>query len=104
MTDVTRYKNVDIEVEIDLSDVNEFISEASRSELDDIAQTLASRGVNCGLSALDAATVIHLIERANQFGIADMLDELKREGERVGVFLKVDAYINSPHASPLQGA
>ena len=89
MTDVIRYKNVDIEVEIDLSDVNEFISEASRSELEDIAQTLASRGVNCGLSVLDAATVIHLIERANQFGIADMLDELKREGERVGVFLKV---------------
>lgn len=31
-----------------------------------------------------------LIERANQFGLDDMLDELKREGERVGAYLKVE--------------
>lgn len=30
-----------------------------------------------------------LVERNNQFGLDDMLDDLKREGERVGAFLKV---------------
>lgn len=31
-----------------------------------------------------------LIERANQFGLNDMLDELKCEGQRIGAYLKLE--------------
>jgi hypothetical protein len=90
MTKVTLYKNIDVEVEIDLDDVTEFISEASRNDHDEIAKSLASHGIHSTLTVLDAATIRHLIERANIFGFTDMLDDLKREGERIGVFLKAE--------------
>ena len=31
----------------------------------------------------------HLINRANQFGLQDLLDELKYEGDRVGAYLNI---------------
>ena len=90
MSKATIYKNVDVEIEIDIDDVREFISEADQNDLDEVAKALASHGIHSALTRLDAATVRHLIERANIFGFADMLDDLKREGERVGVFLKAE--------------
>ena len=86
----TVYKNVDVSIEIDLDDVTEFIEDASPNDLDEIARALAGKGVNAVLAELDAATVRHLIERVNIFGVEDMLDDLKREGERIGVYLKGD--------------
>ena len=90
MSKATIYKNVDVEIEIDIDDVREFISEADQNDLDEVAKALASHGIHSALTMLDAATVRHLIERANIFGFSDMLDDLKREGERVGVFLKAE--------------
>ena len=80
--------DVDVDVDIDADDVLEFIKEANQSELTDIANALSFRSVPQGLTELDAATVRHLIERVNIFGVEDMLDDLKREGERIGVYLK----------------
>ena len=95
MSKATIYKNIDVEIEIDLNDVTEFISEANQVDLDGVAKALASHGIHSTLTSLDAATVRHLIERANIFGFADMLDDLKREGERIGVFLKAEVKINA---------
>ena len=80
--------DVDVDVDIDVYDVLEFIKEANQNELTDIANALSFRSVPQGLTELDALTVRHLIERVNIFGIEDMLDDLKREGERIGVYLK----------------
>lgn len=90
MRTATIYKTIDVEVDIDLDDVRDFISEASKADLEEMAKELASKDVHSTLTALDAATIRHLIERANIFGIEDMMDDLKREGERVGAYLRVE--------------
>ena len=88
MSKVTVYKTIDVDIEIDLDDVTDFISEASQTDLDEVAKALASKGIHSTLTVLDAATIRHLIERANIFGVEDMMDDLKREGERIGAYLK----------------
>lgn len=80
--------DVDVDVDIDVGDVLDFIKEANQGELTDISNALAFRHVPQGLTTLDAATIRHLIERINIFGMEDMLDDLKREGERIGIYLK----------------
>lgn len=87
----TSYKNVDVEIDIDLNDVTDFISEATKSELESITEALASKGLNVAFLHLDSATVAHLVSRANQFGIQDMLLELKQAGEKVGSYLNLKA-------------
>ncbi len=87
----TSYKNVDVEIDIDLNDVTDFISEATKSELESITEALASKGLNVAFLHLDSATVAHLISQANQFGIKDMLLELKQAGEKVGSYLNLKA-------------
>lgn len=86
----TIYKNVDVEVDLDLDDVREFISEAGKSTLEEIAKALAEHDVHASLTALHAPTIRYLINRAETFGLNEMLDELKREGERVGAYLRVE--------------
>lgn len=88
MSTTTIYKTVDVEVEIDVDDVTDFIKDASNKDLEEIAKKLAEKGVHSTLTVLDAATIRHLIERINIFGMEDMLDDLKREGERIGIYLK----------------
>ncbi|MDQ9819234.1 hypothetical protein RFY44_10100 [Acinetobacter bereziniae] len=87
----TSYKNVDVEIDIDLNDVTDFISEATKSELESITEALASKGLNVAFLHLDSATVAHLVNRANQFGIQDMLLELKQAGEKIGSYLNLKA-------------
>ena len=82
---------VDVDIDIDFSDVCDFIDDCDEETLNDLAEKLAKKNVECHpLTEFDQSTVRHLIERANIFGFADMLDDLKREGERIGVFLKVE--------------
>lgn len=90
-------------------DVIGFIEAASSSDLSAIAEEIQDKGyefecLECethvceefeGVYEEDLQKVrdefIHfLIERANQFGLNDMLDELKREGQRIGAYLKVE--------------
>ena len=83
--------DVDVEIEIDFSDVCDFIDDASDEMLEAIAEKLAKKNIECHpLTEFDPSTVRHLIERANIFGIKDMMDDLKREGERVGAYLRVE--------------
>ena len=80
---------VDVDIDIDFSDVCDFIDDCDEETLNDLAEKLAKKNVECHpLTEFDPSTVRHLIERANIFGFSDMLDDLKREGERIGVFLK----------------
>ena len=82
---------VDVDIDIDFSDVCDFIDDCDEETLNDLAEKLAKKNVECHpLTEFDPSTVRHLIERANIFGFSDMLDDLKREGERIGVFLKVE--------------
>lgn len=89
MSSVTIYKNVDIDVEIDLDDVGTFIDQATNEQLKQIAEKLAEKGVNCELTKLNAATVTYLINRANTLGLDEMLNELKSEGFRCGALLNI---------------
>lgn len=90
---------------ITFEDVSSFIAAARPSVLQKIADELESEGfefecLECetheceehdSTEDVDLAKkelIRELIERANQFGLDDMLDELKREGERIGVYLK----------------
>lgn len=87
---VTTEVDVDVDIEIEFSDVCDFIDDCDEETLEAIAAKITKKDVELKpLSEFDANTVRHLIERANIFGLADMLDDLKREGERIGVFLKV---------------
>lgn len=82
---------VDVDIDIDFSDVCDFIDDCDEETLNDLAEKLAKKNVECHpLTEFDPSTVRHLIERANIFGFSDMLDDLKREGERIGVFLKAE--------------
>ena len=82
---------VDVDIDIDFSDVCDFIDDCDEETLNDLAEKLAKKNVECHpLTEFDSSTVRHLIERANIFGFSDMLDDLKREGERIGVFLKAE--------------
>lgn len=91
MTSISVEKTVDVTVEVDVDiyvdDVVNFIFNANGKELEEIAEALAGKGIHSSLITMDSATVRHLIERINIFGLDDMLDDLKREGERIGVFM-----------------
>ena len=83
--------DVDVDIEIEFSDVCEFIDDCDEETLEALATKITKKNVELKpLSEFDANTVRHLIERANIFGFADMLDDLKREGERIGVLLKTE--------------
>lgn len=92
---------------ITLDDVNDFIWTANSNDLNRIADELVDNGyefecLECetheceehdsteDIELAKSEFIQGLIERANQFGLNDMLDEIKREGERVGVFLKAE--------------
>ena len=89
-----------------LDDVMSFISEADESDLESIAEELTDRGVDfycsecedheceCDCDDEDGdheknEFIRHLINRANQFGLQDLLDELKYKGDRVGAYLNI---------------
>ena len=89
-----------------LDDVMSFISEADESDLESIAEELTDRGVHFHCSECEDHEcecdcddedgdheknefIRHLINRANQFGVQDLLDELKYEGDRVGAYLNI---------------
>lgn len=94
----------------ELSDVIEFISNASSSELNAIADEIECNGYEfecseCETHVCEAFEDVYeedlqkerndfihfLAERANQFGLDDMLEELKREGDRIGAYIKLGA-------------
>lgn len=92
---------------ITIDDVNDFIFAAHTSDLNRIADELIDNGYEfecpeCEDHECDECHhdeemedvrnnfIHHLVERNNQFGLDDMLDDLKREGERVGAFLKIE--------------
>lgn len=81
---------VDVDVEIEISDVVEFIESADDNAIDRIVKVLSKLNVAVALAELDAETVRHLIERINIFGVDDMLNDLRREGERIGVCMRGD--------------
>ena len=89
-----------------LDDVMSFISEADESDLESIAEELTDRGVDFHCSECEDHEcecdcddedgdheknefICHLVSRANQFGLQDLLDELKYEGDRVGAYLNI---------------
>jgi len=89
-----------------LDDVMSFISEADESDLESIAEELTDRGVDFHCSECEDHEcesdcddedgdheknefIRHLVNRANQFGLQDLLDELKYEGDRVGAYLNI---------------
>lgn len=89
-----------------LDDVTSFINEADESDLESIAEELMDRGVDFHCSECENHEcecdcdedggdheknefIRHLINRANQFGLQDLLDELKYEGDRVGALLNI---------------
>lgn len=80
---------VDVDVEIELDDVISFIADADEDELQAIAHNLYAQKGLTTLDELDPSTIRHLIERANIFGLEDMLDDLKREGNRIGAYLNL---------------
>lgn len=80
-------KNIDVEIEISLDDIRSYIQEADKSDLEEIAKALSEHDIYARLTKLNSPTIQYLINRANQFGLEDMLDELRREGESVGVYL-----------------
>lgn len=87
---VTVNKNIDVDIDIDLEDIREFISEAEKDELNEVAKALAEHDIHANLIVLHGPTIQYLVNRANQFGLDDMLDELKREGQSIGAYLKVE--------------
>lgn len=92
---------------IDISDVSDFIWKASQSELNQIADELVDSGYEfqcsecedheCPVhdSTEDIAVAKHLFlqnlaNRLDLFGLGDMLSELKDECDRLGVNLKLE--------------
>lgn len=94
---------------ITLEDVLGFISSAGDSDLNAIADEMVENGYEyeclecetheceeheCNhdeeMAEVKNEFIHHLVERNNQFGLDDMLDELKREGQRIGAYLKVE--------------
>ena len=81
---------VEVDIEIEYSDVCDFIDDADKETLNNLAEKLAKKNIECHtLFEFDPSTLRHLIERANIFGIEDMMDDLKREGERIGAYLRL---------------
>lgn len=86
---VTTKVDVDVDIEIEFSDVCEFIDDCDEETLEAIATKITNKNVEIRpLSEFDPNTIRHLVERANIFGFDDMLDDLKREGERIGALLR----------------
>ena len=83
---------VDVEVEIEVDEVVEFIESANKSDLQTLQSAIDDRALpmQASLAEFDYETLRHLVERANMFGIDDMLDSLSREAERCGLYLRGD--------------
>lgn len=94
---------------ITLEDVLGFISSASGSDLNMIADEMKESGfeyecLECEtheceehechhdeeMAEVKNGFIHYLVERNNQFGLDDMLDELKHEGQSIGAYLKVE--------------
>lgn len=92
-----------------LEDVLAFIATASSSDLSDIADEIQENGYEfdcyeCETHVCEEFEDVYkeelqqarddfireLVRRANQFGLDDMLDELRREGQCVGAYLKAE--------------
>ena len=91
---------------ITIEDVCDFIWTAHNNHLNRIADELVDSGYEfecieceeheceCDCDDEDGdheknEFIRHLINRANQFGLQDLLDELKYEGDRVGAYLNI---------------
>lgn len=87
---VETYADVDFDLEVE--EVVEFIESADKSDLEKIQTAIDDRELplQASLAEFDYETIRHLVERANIFGIEDMLDSLSREAERYGLFLRGD--------------
>lgn len=94
---------------ITLEDVLSFISSAGGSDLNTIADEMMENGYeyeclecetheceehehhhNEEMAEVKNEFIHYLVERNNQFGLDDMLDELKHEGQSIGAYLKVE--------------
>lgn len=95
-----------------LEDVIDFMNSASDSDLHTIADELQENGYEfecyeCETHVCEEFEDVYeedlqkerndfirfLIDRANQFGLDDMLEELKREGDRIGAYSKLGAKV-----------
>lgn len=89
---------------MNLEDVMKFINEADISDLEKIANELTDRGVDYYCSECEdhececdcdddeyqkQEFIRELINRGNQFGLQELLDDLMYEGERIGAYLKI---------------
>lgn len=81
---------VDVDVDLDIDDVCEFIESATDHEINEMQKEINARGIAdiTHLTEFDVNTIRHLVERANIFGLDDMMDSLSREAERIGLILQ----------------
>ena len=93
MTTIEKHISTYIDIDIEISDVLEFIGDADEDEKERILIALGKHNEGGQLIEMDAETIKHLIDQANIFGVNDMLDQLKNEGMRVGAYLKPKAVI-----------
>ena len=91
MTTIEKHISTYIDIDIEISDVLEFIDDADEDEKERILIALGKHNEGGQLIEMDAETIKHLIDQANKFGVNDMLDQLKNEGMRVGAYLKPKA-------------
>ena len=87
MTTIEKHISTYVEIDIDIGDVLEFIGEASDSEIEKLKSALKV-DLYVTPTELDEDTIQYPINQANQFGLSDMLEQLKNEGVRVGAYLK----------------
>lgn len=87
MTTIEKHISTYVEIDIDIDDVLEFIGEASDNEIEKLKSALKV-DLYVTPTELDEDTIRYLINQANQFGLSDMLEQLKNEGVRVGAYLK----------------
>ena len=83
---VETYADVDFDLEVE--DVVEFVGSAEKDELEKIQLAINERGTPTrgAVMEFEPTTLRHLIESANQFGLDDMLELLSREAERCGLY------------------
>ena len=96
MTSVNKLVSAYVDVDLDVEDVIEFIEDADKDDLDSILESCKKAlseypDYHDVFEEFDKATIRYLVNRANQFGIQDMLLELKQAGEKVGAYLNLKA-------------
>lgn len=91
MTSVNKLVSAYVDVDLEVEDVIEFIEDADKDDLDSILESCKKalseyQDYHDVFEEFDKATIRYLVNRANTFGLAEMLSELKSEGERIGAY------------------